>query len=141
MKQMLKKLATPLLTIVVVLGLLTIGYFGRVMYEKQQESNASKVASSFIAAMTSGNTDAAYALTGTKLHEQPKSLMVAYLGDLKTDQPKLGSPEVFRKGGDVYYSQKVDGLPKTKDGQTDGTFSMLLHKEKAGWRVTSVSVK
>lgn len=141
MKQFLQKLVMPLVTIVAVVGLLTIGYFSRVFYEKQQETNASKVATSFIADMTSGNTDAAYALTGSNLHQQPKALMVAYLGDLKADKPKLSSPEVFRKGGDIFYSQKVDGLPKTKSGQTDGTFSILLHKEKAGWRVTSVSVK
>lgn len=137
----LKKLLKPLALILLVIVIFSAGYYVRGMYEKRQVTAATQVAHNFIVDMNAGKTDEAYALTGKTIHKNPKSLLMAYLGDLKTTSPKYTDADVYRKGSDVMYVQMVDGLPKTASGQTTGTFSILLHQEGGKWKIATVAVR
>jgi hypothetical protein len=127
--------------VVAVPALLFAGFAFRGYYETKQEKAASSVAKTFVADIASGNTNGAYALTGKALQAGQKSdEFNSTMADLKASSPKYEAAQVMRQGSQVFYVQRVTGLPTTKTGSDAGNFYLALSKEGGSWKVTTATV-
>lgn len=141
----MQKFSTPLLIVVaiaVVVGAFFTGFYLRPQYDKRQLSGSTDTAKEFVSQITKGDNTAAYALTAKALQEkQDQSAFNDALGDLKSDNAELQSPQALKRGDTILYYQQVNNLPKSDKGSTTGMFYITLVKEDGKWKVSSLSVQ
>ncbi|MEO5627388.1 MAG: hypothetical protein ABIQ89_00675 [Candidatus Saccharimonadales bacterium] len=138
----MKKPLIVLLVAVITIGAFLAGFYVRPSYDKRQFSGSTKAAQDFVKDLTSGNNDAAYAMTSKVLQEQQdKAAFTSAVGELKSEKPELQKPQAVKNGDMVLYYQRVLNLPKSAKGSTSGLFYITLVKEDGKWKVSSLNVQ
>ena len=138
---MLKKFLSVGLRVITVLVIFAGGMVAQGLYNKYKTDGAQKVAHKFVNMIATGYADKAYPMTSKDFQSKmPEASFDAQMGALKSDTPSFLPDQTFVKGNSAYYFQKVDNMPKTAAGRTDGNFSVSLVKEGGGWKVAAVSV-
>jgi hypothetical protein len=139
------KLNTKLNIVSIVLAVVVAffaGFFVNRLYEANQKSRATSIASEFIGHLLEGNSDQAYEISGEGIKEsQTSDEFIAAMGSLEANDPQLLDPTVLISEDRVMYIQYIEGLPETSDGRTAGEFYVTLTKEGRHWRVQSANVQ
>lgn len=129
--------------IVAIMVAFTSGYFVHSGIVSASQSNATKQARAFIAALNAGDNAKAYNLTSTNLRaKQSKSEFTTTLGDLRAAKPSYSDESTQFSGNTAVFTATEDGLPPADNNKTTGDFTVTL--VKAGmldWKIDSVSVQ
>ena len=133
---------TIILTAIVALVFLVIGYGMRTFYDSRQNEKAAAAGSEIINNLVAGEIVAAYALTADSLQEnQSQEEFVAAMSGLMSEDPRMLEGQTLRGDGKILYQQYVENLPETSTGKTSGDFYITLVKEGNNWRAASISVQ
>lgn len=137
----IKKILVIVVAILLIPAIFFAGFYTKGYYEKKQETAATKVAKQFVADIVNGNTSSAYTLTGKALQTGQKSSdFSSTMSGLNSKTPKYETAQVMRQGSQIFYVQRVTGLPATKTGSDAGNFYVALNQEGGSWKVTTVTV-
>lgn len=135
-------LGVKLALIIVGVGVLFgVGMAYQGLTNKFRTDSARASAHAFVNLIATGYADKAYPMSSKGFQEKmPEASFVAQMGGLKSEDPNYLPPQTFVKGNTAYYFQKVENLPKTAAGRTDGNFSVSMVKEGGDWKVVAVTV-
>ena len=134
--------STIILTVVVALVLLMIGYGMRMFYDNRQDDKAAKAGSEIVNNLVTGNLEQAYALTAPGLQEnQSQEEFVQAMTGLATEDPIVVEGQILKGDGKILYQQYVENLPETSTGKTSGDFYITLVKDGNSWKAANISVQ
>ena len=132
--------------ITIIMGLLVLtaggGYFGFTYYKNKDSRAVSALGKQYVGYIVKGEYDKAYVLSAQDIKGSRTAQQFANsMSSLKTSAPYMGTPQkVIFKDNEAHYYLKVDNLPATASGRTDGIFALTLINDK-GWKVNNISVQ
>lgn len=133
------KIIIAILLLVVALIASIAGYW----YYKGQESRLiTKLGKEYVGYIVKGENDKAYVLSAQTIKESRTAQQYdSSMSNLKTPLPYYAQPQkVIFTDKSAHFYMRVDNLPPTSSGRTDGIFALTFTKDKS-WKVSGVSVQ
>jgi len=134
--------STVILTLLVAVSFLLLGYFGRMVYDSRQNDKAKDVAVQAINDIVAGDTAAAYQMTSGSLQaNQSAEEFEAALVGLQSEDPRPLEAQLLKGRGKILVQQYIENLPATSTGKTSGDFYVTMVKDGSSWKIASISVQ
>lgn len=126
-----------------VLCVLLVSLSTSIYMQQSSYTNASRTSQVFILALNRDDTRSAYKMTSTDIQsKQSLAAFSSHLGNLHDSQPRFHQQTTLVGPKIASYSTIEDGLPRSKNGSTSGTFTLTLSKAGlTGWKVAGVQVQ